>query len=408
MILNLLISRIAVVRLGMNHWYGLALLPASLAFIARMDTVRPQALSSSLLILLFSALISESKWLALLTAAAIGFLHPTLSYLIIIIGLGTFIQRGISQKQWNCWIELSCLVIAISVDCIRPGIVDGLQLLKVQLWDLMIVRRAGEVKNFGVELDRVSISYFKRAMLSPIILVIISTICFFRFRSKEQKDTAIWGLLAVVGASLLISLAVTKRGADQFAPFAVLTALYIFNQCKGITRFMAITFALHGVLITSLFIQSNFERHDRINATDYKAGAEWLASHTQPGEIVGQGVWSDFGPLFFWNPRNRYLGGMDPVFQYRFNPETYWLITISCSGRDLGKTSKYNPIRVFDKEEEISTAWPRDLKTKWLFCATDWNPEIQAELKKDPNTRIAFRDSHAIVYEFMPTIQSMK
>ena len=93
---------------------------------------------------------------------------------------------------------------------------------------------------------------------------------------------------------------------------------------------------------------------------------------------------------------------MDPVFQYRYNPETYWLMTLNCAARDLGKTSKYNPLKIYNKEEDISTAWPRDLKTKWLFVSTDWNKEIQDELKKDKHTRIAYQDSHAIIYEFLP------
>jgi hypothetical protein len=212
MVLNLLISRLAVIRLGMNQWYGLAILPASLGFITRMDTVRPQALSSSLLVLLFAAIVSEAKWLAILTSILIGFLHPTLSYLIIIVGLCTFIQRGISGKGWNAWTELSCLFIALSVACVRPGMTDGLQLLKIQLYDLMVVRRAGEVKNFGVELDRVTMGYFNRAFLSPLIVLGIGLLLLIKFRDKEKKASTTWGALGVVVASLDINSDYSPRG----------------------------------------------------------------------------------------------------------------------------------------------------------------------------------------------------
>ena len=403
MTLNLQISRLAVLRLGMSQWYGLALLPASIGFLTRMDTVRPQALSASLLVLLFAALVTDAPWLAIITSVLIGFLHPTLSYLIVMIGFCTFIQRGISKKGWNAWIELSCLLVALSVSCIRPGMFDGLQLLKVQLWDLMMVRRAGEVKNFGVELDKMNLSYFNRAYLSPIIVLSLSLLCLIRFRDKEKKVTAFWGAFGIVIASFLLSLFLTRRGSDQFSPFTVLAALCVFHQCKGIGKFTAAVFIAHGLFVTSMFLRSNLiQKDNRFNAQDYRKGTEWLIQHTEPGEIVGHGVWSDFGPLFYWDTHNRYLGGMDPTFQYRFNPETYWLQTLNCAARDLGKTSKFNPVKVSNKEEEVSIVWPRDLKTKWLFASTDWNKEIQDEIKKDRHTRIAYHDSNVTIYEFVP------
>ena len=154
MLLNALICRVAVLRLGLNHWYGLALLPASLGYLTRMDTVRPQVLSAALLILVFAAIVSETPWLAIIASIGLGIFHPTLSYMIILVGVFTFMQRGLYQKKWNLWLELSCLLVALTVACIRPGIWDGLQLLKIQLLDLMQVRRAGEIKTLALNSKR--------------------------------------------------------------------------------------------------------------------------------------------------------------------------------------------------------------------------------------------------------------
>ena len=402
LVLNLLISRLAVIHLGLNHWYGLAMAPASIGFLTRMDTVRPQALSASLLVLLFAAIVSEAPWLAILTSVLIGFVHPTLSYLILMVGFCTFVQRGISTRKWNCWTELSCLFVALSVSCLRPGMIDGLQLMKVQLLDLMMVRRAGEVKNFGVELEKINLAYFNRAFLIPLIVLVISLVCLIRFRDREKKVVGLWGSLVMVAAAFTLSVVITRRGVDQFAPFTILTAILVFQQCKNIKKFAAVAVTIHGLFVVSGFLEINFERSHRTNATDYRDATAWLAKNTAPGEIVGQGVWSDFGPLFYWNPYNRYLGGMDPIFQYKYDPGTYWLMTLNAQVRDLGKSSRYNPAINFDKEEELSTIFPRELKTRWLFCSSDWNKEIQDEIKKDPHTRIAYQDSHAVIYEFLP------
>lgn len=402
MLLNLIISRVAVMKLGMNHWYGLALLPASLGYFTRMDTVRPQVLSAALLVLIFAAIVSETPWLAILTSVLIGFLHPTLSYMIIMVGGFTFLQRGLYKKQWNLWLELSCLVVALSVSCIRPGIPDGLQLLKIQLLDLMQVRRAGEVRNFGVELEKVNLTYFLRAYLSPLIVLAIAGVSYLRFRDKEKSTANIWAAFCIVAAALILSVLITRRGIDQFAPFTILTALCVFQTCKDVRKFAAIVIGIHGLYVVMMMGLQAAQRDHPKNATDYKAATEWLIAHTEPGEIVGQGVWSDFGPLFYWDKHNRFFGGMDPIFQYRYNPETYWLQTLNAAGRDLGSTSRYNPLKAFDKEEPIPIIWPRELKTRWLFCGHGWNEEVQKILKENKHTKLRYEDKNARIYEFVP------
>jgi hypothetical protein len=77
--LYMLICRGVMSTLQLNPWYGLAMLPASGSFFQRMDTVRPQALSAPLLLLVAAGLAANSMLVSLLAAAAIGILHPTLS-----------------------------------------------------------------------------------------------------------------------------------------------------------------------------------------------------------------------------------------------------------------------------------------------------------------------------------------
>jgi hypothetical protein len=261
---------------------------------------------------------------------------------------------------------------------------------------------AGEVRNFGIELEKVNLPYFYRAFLSPLILLIVSLVCLIRFRDREKPVVGLWGSVLMVAAAFILSAVITRRGVDQFAPFSVLTCLLVFRQCKNLTKFAAVVVGLHAVFVVGAFVKTNVDRVHPYNAADYRDATAWLAKNTAPGEIVGQSVWSDFGPLFYWDPHNRFLGGMDPIFQYKFDPGTYWLMTLNAQARDIGKSSKYNPAIVFDKEEELSRIYPREFKTKWLFCAADWNKEIQDEIKKDPHTKVAYRDSHAVIYEFLP------
>ena len=80
----------------------------------------------------------------------------------------------------------------------------------------------------------------------------------------------------------------------------------------------------------------------------------------------------------------------------------YWRMTLTCAGRDMGKTSPYDPMKVPDKEEPISVVYPRDMKTKWMFCSTGWGDAVQDELKKDPKAKIRYEDANVRIYEFLP------
>lgn len=403
MLLNLLISRSAVIKLGFNQWYGLALLPASLGFFTRMDTVRPQVLSAPLLILLFAGLVTDSVGMSLFASVALGFVHPTLAYMMLMVSFFTVLQRGLYKEKWNAWLELSCLAVVLAIACIRPGMEDGLKLLKIQLLDLAQVRKAGEVKNFGVELDPTNMAYFLRAYLSPIIVAVVSLVVFARFRDKERDLGVLFASLGVVGAATILSFAITRRGVDQFAPFMVLTILILLHQCKDIKKFAAALVGVHAVFVFGAFVQQAYSRPHQKNATDFKGATEWLIKNTKPGELVGQSVWSDFGPLFYWDQHNHYFGGMDPIFQYKYDPQMYWRMNLTAAGRDLGSTSPYNPMKVSDKEEPISTVYPRDMKTKWMICSKTWSSDgVQEVLKSDPRAKIRYEDATARVYEFLP------
>ncbi len=75
---------------------------------------------------------------------------------------------------------------------------------------------------------------------------------------------------------------------------------------------------------TSMWKQLNSKAHKQIVA-DAKTVAETLTEVSPAGSIVYMPDWSIFPKLFAHNRHNRYLTGFDPVFQYQYSPEMYWL-----------------------------------------------------------------------------------
>jgi hypothetical protein len=400
LLLHVLIARLALVRLKISQWYALAVAFGSMSFFTRMDTVRPQALSSVLLLLVFSALVTGAPWLAIGASALLGFLHPTLSYMVILVALATILTRRMMKGEWSPWVELSCVAVALTVAVLRPGIPDGLALLKVQLIDLMIAKKAGAIPNFGSELSPVEPSYFIRSMLGPTVVFVISL--FFALRSKREKDghvlaSALLISLGAIGVSMLI----TRRGVDQFVPFAITSSLLLIRQTGGFNFFAGLIFASNSLISAGGFVWQHHQRKHKLNAIDFRGASEWLIANTQKGEIVGQAVWSEFGPLFFWNQHNRFFGGMDPIFQYTYSKETYWAMSLTAPMRIPGQTGTDDPKKL-GEEEPISIVYPKLFKTRWLITHKFTSPAMQDALKEDPKVKIRFEDDYARVYEFLP------
>jgi hypothetical protein len=388
---HLNIVAIALSKLKIPRSFALIIMGASLAFFSRMDTIRPQSLSAALLILLFAAFTTESFSLAITTSFFIGFLHPTLSYLVVLVAFGTTLQRRITTQKTQFKVEIAALMVCSLVALLfRPGTLDGVQLLKVQLVDLLSVKREGLITNFGMELKPTDLSYALRAIVLPLTLLLFTLVF---TRSKK----AVGGACVAFGA-LAIAIFITRRGVDQFAPFACLTTLILIRDSIGFKRITATISSLYFAGIVAVWAYEHRDHYT--NVDDFRAAAKWLENNTQKGELIGQAVWSDFGPLLFWNRHNRYFGGMDPIFQYQYSPQKYWQMTLYAPFRKPGFSGNNSPV-LNKSEERISVVFPRELGTKWLVIGADYYEDCQKVLKKDPLAKIRYEDENVRIYEFL-------
>jgi hypothetical protein len=327
--------------------------------------------------------------------------------MVVLVSLASLFAKRVIRAKGKLWAELLAPLVAMTLACLRPNPVAGLELLKIQLVDLFLVKKAGEVTNFGAELAPANTTYFLSAMLAPV--VVLGICCLLAVRGNKSK-TAVHAQSALI-STLVVSLAatclmffLTKRGIDQFAPFTMLLALLIASRTGGLNWMVGLVFLGNGAWSFVQWGNMHWKRQTKTNAEDYKRAIEFVSKSSKPGDIIGHSLWSEFGPLMYWGPEYVYLGGMDPVFQYRYNPETYWLMTLTCAGRELGQTSRYNPLKEPGKEEPISIAWPRDLKTTWLICAAKYNKDFQDAFKQDPAVKLVYQDSAVHVYQ-LPGIE---
>jgi hypothetical protein len=147
------------------------------------------------------------------------------------------------------------------------------------------------------------------------------------------------------------------------------------------------------------FVDVQHGKWGKVGDFQFEPAAKWLARNTPQGTIIGQSVWSDFGPLLYFNKHNRYFGGMDPIFQYKFDEQQYWRMTLVAKGRGVGETGAANPLSG-ELEEPVSKVFPRDLKTSYVVISKNWNTALAEEIRGNPDTSVAFEDQNVVIFKF--------
>ena len=390
---HVLILGLAYRRLGLSAFWALASLTASAGFLSRAATLRPQVLSAALLPWLFAELWRRSLWGSVAAGAAMGFLHPTLGYMMFPIVVVTAVTAGRKVSKGP---ELGAVGAALLVAIARPGLMGNLALMKVQTVDLFAVKKAGLIQNFGNELTPTNMGYFLFAMLVPMLLVGLSLFLVRRETTKSAAPAAFVLTLIYLGVFLLV----TKRGVDLAAPFAVLTFALVVGSWERFPKWALVPVAAAcGWSLYSYGIDKI--KTNRPITRRFEKASSWIAQNTPENAVIYHTVWSHFADLFFWNRRNRYLGGMDPMFQWAVSPANYWLTTPVHPKRRAGWVGTEAPMA--GNDIPLYRALPERLDSKWILCGIGAENNVVRELERDrTHYRLRYSDVNSRVFEVLP------
>src|SRR6185503_11737693 len=67
--------------------------------------------------------------------------------------------------------------------------------------------------------------------------------------------------------------------------------------------------------------------------------SEWLARNAPVGTRVFNTDWDDFPMLFYYNPTNEYIAGLDPTYLYERDPDLWKLYAQITLGQDSSPSS---------------------------------------------------------------------
>lgn len=376
----------------------------------RLNMSRPQILSFALLTLLLSFFIRGRWWPVFLLSAFLAFFHLSLFWTAILVGAIAALWVFVFEKKLE-WQKLLAVIGGLIVGwLLRPNPIGALKILWVQLFELVFEKQSGVQLLFGSELLPLDWETIKFQLIPALILWLVAIIIFVWMARRERLKHADATTKIMLGASLSLSLVflvlafvIGRRASDLWGIYSILFAAQLFSWWLlyksrgwlwlGLTTILLFMIARHSYIF-SLYIQaSNTYPPDHL-----KEASLWLKENSPPKEVVFHAAWDSFPFLFFWNQKNYYINGADPIFQYAFNKELYWKNhSIALSGKPYtcGSPPPCQP----ETSEDLYTVLSRDFSASFIVVELDRNSGLNQNLAKDKRFERVFQTGQEVVYK---------
>ena len=323
------------VRWPLFWTFFLPLIAADLLY--RLTMLRPHALTLGLAMLLFAYLVTQptrrSELAIFLIAAAAAWIHIALIWLPVLLAAVVSVVRLLFREMPE-WRKLGAFSAGLALGIVlRPHPAGALHLAYIQVVQFMAAKHLP--LRFGRELfPFFGVHFLDQFMPISVLLLLAIGILFVLARRKRWSAidlgsrVAIVASLAVATLFFVLTFTVARRSHEEFIGFAAIFLALIFHQWRPAVREagakLVILTALVALLCAPVAAIYRFSTYQLFNPLEFQAVGEWLAQHAQPGEIVFHPQWDRFAELFFWNPSNYYINGMDPIFEYAYDPHFYW------------------------------------------------------------------------------------
>jgi len=416
-------------------WWAALFLVAVPNVLFRYVMVRPHVLSLALALLLLSFLVRGRWWQVLVASALITWLHVSLFWLAPGIAVAYALTRA-TERQAAHRIEDApsdssairahaggdpSVPVLAALGAVAAGTVLGAllrphpaataELAWVQIVRLFAEKAADRPLIFATELLPLPLPELLQSAWSFLLVWLAAGLVASWWRAKppatdgpspglpERRLMAASTLVAI--AFLFLTVLSARRALMEFTAFGFLmlplswTYLIPAAARRGAVPVLAILLVGH--------LAWGAQRHllnARLVALPPDAMAEvagWLADRAEPGDTVFHAHWDNFGPLFARNRVSRYLGGMDPIFQYAHDPRLYWehfflsgdlVVEYTCDAfpcYDGTATSTWEAIR-------------RHFGARWVVVEPARNPKLTRHLLGDPGFELVLETRHEAIF----------
>jgi hypothetical protein len=409
----LLLFYLAMRRLRMVYphlWPFMLFLP----LVWRFSLVRPHVLTTGLVALLFACMISGSVWEVFLVSSAVGFVQLTFFWLPLVAAVVVILTRWRTERICE-WRKLLAVLAGLAAGwLLRPNPIGAAKILKVQLFQVAFEKAP---LPFGIEMSPLPPADLLRrygvflGVWVCVIALFLAVLMLRRVRVTGKTRTLLWSSL-ILSVSFFWLMGFHGRSVDQWALFSMIFIAGSFTCLAGapellpeslINRRTPTAAAALGLVIFVTMCWQATANYAFLAAPPFspdrlRAGSEWLRAHARPGDIVFHTNWMMFAVLFFWNTSDRYIGGMDPIFQYAYDKHLYWKAHHLWAGEGAFNTwGEWDISKA--KPEETYTVLRRDFKASYIVLEKYDSPMLWGYVKRDPRFLLRFEDPYSAVFQ---------
>lgn len=398
-------------------WPYMTLLSAAV-FIQRLVMARPHVVSAGVAALLLSFLVSGGLWAIFFLSLALTFLHLSFFWLGILIAI-VVVSFSFAVERVFHWRRLVATFGGLAVGwLLRPNPIGAAKILNIQLFRLTLEKQKG-LEGFGTELSPLIPQAL--LLLLPFIALWLGFAAVFLVKTlrrrtdlSPQARVFLWSSLALSALFFAMTMLAYQRALDQWDLFAVLFIAAGYTHflaarraegkepARGNRRQKIITVvgavALVGLVWGGVYTYKQFIRLLGTRVSRCAAVGEWLQANSQPGDIVFHANWGMFPELFFWDPKNYYIGGMDPIFQFVYDEKLYWEAT-HLGNNEMGGKTWGTSEEAGAELEDTYTVLRRDFKAAYLVINEGLTPSLYMYASGDPRFIPCFDDRRFAVFK---------
>ena len=389
----------------------------------RLTMTRPHLLSLGLGALLFSFMIEGGIWGVFLISLGLAFFHLSFFWFALLVAVAVALVRLIIEKRFE-WRKLVAVVGGLAVGwLLRPNPLGAAKLLYVQVFQVIAEKQRGllilpnEMKPLLAKDLYLFFAFFTALWLALALIFVVARVLRWVELSPQQR-TLTWTSLALALLFFVMMLGMSLRSMDQWALFAAIfvaaSASFFFAPGMKLAKqpFSQMTrYAVAPLLAVLLVFMAWYSFHaysiliqTAVYPERFRGAGEWLREHSRPGKVVFHADWDVFPELFFWNPKNYYIGGMDPIFQYAYNQDLYWKaqhISANQAAFSTWGTKEHDGA----KQEETYTVLRRDFKASYIFLQEQRTPVLFRYLSGDARFIPRFDDGRVAIFEISQPAQ---
>ncbi|NNF14927.1 MAG: hypothetical protein HKN72_16990 [Gemmatimonadetes bacterium] len=423
---------------GAGWWAALFLLAVPNVLFRNL-MLRPHVLSLAVGMALLSVCVRGRSWQVLLLSAVISWLHLSLFWLgPLVVAVYSLVRVpvtvGLGRDPDDPAVPLRFALPAAIAGAVlgwvaRPDALAAASLVRVQLVELFTLKAldlpltfAGELVPLGaLEALRMSGLFALVWLVGVILLVRGGRVAWGDGTTKDRpegtraagrQELATLGWSAVLLSTLFLALALTsaRRAMEQWVAFGFLALPFAWSVArtswKGVSDKRRTAMRAAAVAVLTLHLGWYAWRHAlNVSLVAFPAStlaetAAYLETASEPGDVVFHARWDNFGPLFAHNRTNRYLGGMDPVFLYAYDPASYWEFFFLSADATTEWTCDAFPCSE-GTATDTHQALTDHFGARWIVIEPTRNPQLALYLLDDARYRLAHDAQRAAVFEVL-------